>query len=78
MVSLSFIRHHPTAPEGRRPHLRQHVGQRRPEDGGDHHVRAGGCRAGLHHADGAEEEEEGAEAQEAPRCDARNDLVVTF
>lgn len=62
-----FPRYHPSPAEDRRPHLRQHVGQRQPEDGGDHHVYSRGSRAGLHHAHGAKEEEEGAEAQETQR-----------
>lgn len=68
-VSLrcAAFRHHPSAAENRRSHLRQHVGQWRSEDGGDHHLHFGGCCVGLYHADGAEEAEEGAEAQETQR-----------
>lgn len=62
-----FLRYHPSPAENWRPHLRQHVRQRGSEDGGDHHLCPGGGRPGLHHAHGAEEETEGAEAQETPR-----------
>lgn len=67
LIIYLFPRYHPPPAENRRPHLRQHVGQRRSEDGGHPHVCPGGGRARLHHAHGAEEETEGAEAQEAQR-----------
>ena len=67
LSSSPLPRYHPPAAEHGGPHLGQHVWERGPEDGGDHHVHLGGGGAGLHHADGAEEEEEGAEAQETQR-----------
>lgn len=66
-LNVLISRYHPSAPENRRPHLGQHVGQRRTEDGGDHHLHPRGSNSGLHHANGAEEEEEGAEAKKAQR-----------
>lgn len=60
-------RHYPSSVEDSGPHHRQHVRQRGAEDDGDHHLYPGGCCHGLHPPDGAEEEEEGAEAQEATR-----------
>lgn len=62
-----FPRYHPSLAEDRRSHIRQHVRQRRSEDGGDHHLSSRGGRTGLYHAYGAKEETEGAEAQETQR-----------
>jgi len=60
-------RYHPPAAENSRSHLRQHVGQWRSEDGGDHHLYSRGSCAGFYYANGAKEEKEGAEAQETQR-----------
>ena len=67
MSSSPLPRYNPPTAEHGGPHLGQHVWERGPENGGDHHVHFGGGGAGLHHADGAEEEEEGAEAEETQR-----------
>ena len=61
-------RHHrPSGQSSKRASRRQLVRQRGSEDDGDHLLRAGGHGAGLHPPVGAEEEEEGTEAQEAER-----------
>ena len=61
-------RHHrPSGQGSKRASGRQLVRQRGSEDDGDHLLRAGGHRAGLHPPAGAEEEEEGTEAQETER-----------
>lgn len=72
-----FLRYHPSPAEIRWSHLRQHVRQRRSEDGGDHHLCPRGGRAGLYHAHGAKEEAQGAEAQETQRWDA-DQITVYF
>ena len=72
-----FPRYHPSLAEDRRSHLRQHVGQRRSEDGGDHHLRPRGGRPGLHHAHGAKEETEGAETEETQRW-VEHQIMVYF
>lgn len=60
-------RYHPSTPEDRRPYLRYHVRQWWTEDGGDDHLHPRNSNPGLYHANGAEEEEEGAEAEKAQR-----------
>lgn len=64
---MLISRYHPSTPEDRRPHLRQHVGQRWTEDGGDDHLYPRNSDPGVHHANGVEEEEEGTEAEKAQR-----------
>lgn len=65
-LNVLISRYHPSTPEDRRPHLRR-VRQRWTEDGGDDHLYPRNGDPGLHHANGAEEEEEGAEAEKAQR-----------
>lgn len=68
-------RYHRTFGEGTQCEWGQFWGRRRFEDDGDHFLCVGGHRCNLHRAAGAEEEEEGAEAQEAPRWDERDHLT---
>lgn len=65
--SLLLHRHYCTTGEGTKRERRQLWGWRRFEDDGDHFLCVGGHRCHLHWTAGAEEEEEGAEAEEAPR-----------
>lgn len=70
------LRYHPSPAQDRRPHLRQHVRQRRSEDGGDHHFCSRGSCAGVYYAYGAKEEKEGAEAQKTQRWVVESGLCL--